>query len=123
MKPRSLKITRARQLRKSSTDAETALWQELRSRQLCGHQFKRQQPIGKLFVDFVCLESRLVVELDGGQHLELLEYDVARAAYLMDRGFTVIRFWNNQVLNAMGGVKESILLTSSPVAKETKTSP
>ena len=61
--------------------------------------------------------------MDGGQHLELLEYDVARAAYLMDRGFTVIRFWNNQVLNAMGGVKESILLTSSPVAKETKTSP
>ncbi len=123
MKPRSLKITRARQLRKNSTDAETALWPQLRSRQLCGYRFKRQHPIGNFIVDFVCLESRLVVELDGGQHSELGDYDALRAAYLMDRGFTVIRFWNNQVLNEMDAVKESILLAFNSVAKETKPSP
>ena len=123
MKSRSLKITRARQLRKSSTGAEAALWQELRSRQLCGHRFKRQHPIGEFFVDFVCLESRLVVELDGGQHQESIEYDEARAGYLKELGFTVIRFWNNQVLNEMDAVKESILLAFNSVAKVTKPSP
>ena len=82
MKLRSLKIMRARQPQKSSTDAEKTLWQDLRSRQLFGHRFKRRHPIGNYFVDFVCLESNLVVELDGGQHLESSEYDAARAAYL-----------------------------------------
>mgnify|MGYP000044112663 FL=1 len=120
MKLRSLKIMRARQPRKSSTDAEKTLWQDLRSRQLFGHRFKRQHPIGNYFVDFVCLESNLVVELDGGQHLESSEYDAARAAYLEDRGFSIGRPWNNQVSNEMDGVKESILLALNPVAKETK---
>ena len=123
MKLRSLKIMRARQPRKSSTDAEKTLWQDLRSRQLFGHRFKRRHPIGNYFVDFVCLESNLVVELDGGQHLESSEYDAARAAYLEDRGFSIGRPWNNQVSNEMDGVKESILLTLNPVAKETKPSP
>ena len=110
MKPLSLKILRARQLRRRSTDAESTLWHELRSRQLSGHRFKRQHPIGNFIVDFVCLESHLVVELDGGQHLESGDYDAARTAYLLDRGFTVIRFWNNQVLNELDGVREAILL-------------
>ena len=105
MKPRSLKITRARQLRKDSTDAEAVLWQELRSRQLSGYRFKRQHPISNFMVDFVCLESRLVVELDGGQHLESDGYDETRTGYLNVLGYTVIRFWNNQVLNEMDGVK------------------
>jgi very-short-patch-repair endonuclease len=123
MKLRSLKIMRARQPRKSSTDAEKTLWQDLRSRQLFGHRFKRRHPIGNYFVDFVCLESNLVVELDGGQHLESSEYDAARAAYLEDRGFSIGRPRNNQVSNEMDGVKESILLALNPVAKETKPSP
>jgi len=123
MKLRSLKIMRARQPRKSSTEAEKTLWQDLRSRQLFGHRFKRQHPIGNYFVDFVCLESNLVVELDGGQRLESSEYDAARAAYLEDRGFSIGRPWNNQVSNEMDGVKESILLALNPVAKETKPSP
>jgi len=123
MKLRSLKIMRARQPRKSSTDAEKTLWQDLRSRQLFGHRFKRQHPIGNYFVDFVCLESNLVVELDGGQHLESSEYDAARAAYLGNRGFSIVRPWNNQVSNEMDGVKESILLALNSVAKETKPSP
>ena len=110
MKPRSLKITRARELRRNSTDAETTLWQELRSRQLCGYRFKRQHPIGGFIVDFVCLDSRLVVELDGGQHAVSVVYDAARTAYLISRGFSVIRFWNNQVLAEMDGLKEAILL-------------
>ncbi len=83
---------------------------EIRRRQLGGHRFRRQHPIGMYIVDFVCLESRLVVELDGGQHLESVEYDSARTAYLNGRGFSVIRFWNNQVLAEIHGVKEAILL-------------
>ena len=110
MKLRSLKISRARQLRQRSTDAETALWHELRNRQLLGYRFKRQHPIGPYIVDFVCLEQKLVVELDGGQHLESVEYDKERSSYLNDMGLTVARFWNNQVLAEMDGVKEAILL-------------
>ncbi len=110
MKPRSLEIIRARELRKNATEAETALWAQLRHRQLGGHRFRRQRPIGKYIVDFVCLESRLVVELDGGQHQESGRYDAARTAELNGLGFTVIRFWNNQVLTEIDGVKEAILL-------------
>ena len=61
-------------------------------------------------MDFVCLESRLVIELDGGQHLESVEYDAARTAYLNNYGYSVIRFWNNQVLAEINGVKEAILM-------------
>jgi very-short-patch-repair endonuclease len=61
-------IAQAKQLRKNSTDAERALWRVLRSRQLGGHKFRRQQPLGSFIVDFVCLEARLIVEIDGGQH-------------------------------------------------------
>ena len=110
MKIHGFRIIRARNLRKNQTDAESALWAELRSRQLSGHRFKRQHPIGPYIFDFVCLESRLVVELDGGQHATTGEYDEARTAYLISRGFSVVRFWNNQVLTEISEVKESILL-------------
>ena len=110
MKNLNLKITRARELRKNPTEAEKVLWSELRYRQLCGYRFRRQRPIGTYIVDFVCLESRLVIELDGGQHLESGCYDAARTSDLNGRGFSVIRFWNNQVLAEIEGVKEAILL-------------
>ena len=110
MKRHSLEITRARQLRKNPTEAEKSLWSQLRYRQLDGHRFRRQRPIGLYIVDFVCLESRLVIELDGGQHIKSAGYDAARSADLNVRGYSVIRFWNNQVLAEMGGVKEAILL-------------
>ena len=110
MEPRILKITRARELRKDQTEAESSLWFELRAHRLGGYHFRRQHPIGPYIVDFVCLESRLVVELDGGQHAESVEYDEARTAFLSSRGFSVIRFWNNQVLTEISGVKEAILL-------------
>ena len=110
MKRRSLEIIRARELRKYATEAETALWAQLRYRKLGGHRFRRQRPIGGYIVDFVCLEGQVVVELDGGQHQESGRYDAARTVELNGLGFTVIRFWNNQVLAEIGGVKEAILL-------------
>jgi very-short-patch-repair endonuclease len=113
MNTRELRISRARELRKNQTNAEKTLWSVLRKHRLEGHRFRRQHPIGRYIVDFVCLESRLVVELDGGQHQESIEYDEARAGYLKELGFSVIRFWNNQVLNEMYGVQETILLALS----------
>jgi len=110
MQRRSPEIIRARELRKNATEAEAALWAQLRYRQLGGHRFRRQRPIGRYIVDFVCLEGRVVVELDGGQHQESVRYDDARTAELNGLGFMVIRFWNNQVLAEMDGVKEAILL-------------
>ena len=89
---------KARKLRKQSTDAESALWNLLRNRQLTGHKFRRQAPIGKYIVDFLCFERNLVVELDGGQHQEQTGYDTERTRVLESRGHRVIRFWNNLVL-------------------------
>ncbi|MQG33656.1 MAG: endonuclease domain-containing protein [SAR202 cluster bacterium] len=109
MKPTSLKIFRARNLRKNPTDAERLLWSHLRDRQLGGDRFRRQHPIGKYIVDFVCLKRALVVELDGGQHSDSRQYDADRTAHLDRRGFKVIRFWKNQALTEVDGVKVQIL--------------
>ena len=109
MKQRSLEITRARALRNNPTEAEKALWSHLRYRQLDGYRFRRQGPIGNYIVDFVCLENRLVIELDGGQRLESNSYDATRTSDLNSIGYSVIRSWNNQVLTEMDGVKEAIL--------------
>lgn len=94
----------AKQLRRDATPAETLLWHQLRNRQLGGHKFRRQQPIGPYIVDFVCPELKLVVELDGGQHAETHSRDQARIAYLESSGFTVLRFWNNAVFENLEGV-------------------
>lgn len=74
-----------------------------------GFRVRRQRPIGDYIVDFVCLERCLVIESDGGQHLTSIEYDTARTSDLNTYGFRVIRFWNNQVLAEIDGVKEVIL--------------
>jgi very-short-patch-repair endonuclease len=95
---------RARQLRKNSTDAERALWQKIRFWQVDGFKFRRQQPLGQYIVDFVCLEKRLVIEIDGGQHAEDANYDSNRDAWLREQGFIVLRFWNNDVLKNTDGV-------------------
>ena len=110
MKQSNLATHRARELRRNSTEAEKALWLRLRGRQLGGHYFRRQRPIGNYVVDFVCLERRLVIELDGGQHFESNGYDLARTSNLNDSGYSVIRFWNNQVLAEIDGVQEAIFL-------------
>jgi very-short-patch-repair endonuclease len=101
--------TRARELRKNPTDAERTLWRQLRLWQLDGYKFRRQQPLGHYIVDFVCLESRLVIELDGGQHAEQNDYDTDRDAWLRTHGFTVLRFWNDELLRNIESVKEAIL--------------
>jgi very-short-patch-repair endonuclease len=98
----------ARQLRTRLTDAEQKLWQHIRGRQLMGFKFRRQAPIGKYIVDFVCFEQKLILELDGGQHAVQQNYDNARTEWLESQGFKVIRFWNNDVMNNIEGVKESI---------------
>ena len=98
---------RARQLRSNQTDTERRLWPHLRNRQLGGFKFKRQHPIGRYIADFVCLERRLVVEVDGGQHSE--EQDSNRTRSLEQAGYRVIRFWDNEVLLSTDNVLEAIL--------------
>jgi len=90
------------------TPAERALWGGLRKRQLAGCLFRRQYPLGRYIVDFVCLEKRLVVEVDGGQHTEQAEADRERTAWLEAQGYRVVRFWNTDVLGAVAAVVEAI---------------
>ena len=98
----------ARQLRKNLTEAERVLWRHLRLRQLEGCKFRRQQPIGRYIVDFVCFENQLVIELDGGQHCEQVVYDAERSAWLRGQGFRVLRFWNHEILQNIEAVKKVI---------------
>ncbi|MDD4928069.1 MAG: endonuclease domain-containing protein [Gallionella sp.] len=109
-------MSAARELRKSMTDAERKLWRGLRLRQMNGHKFRRQFPLGCYIVDFVCLEARLIVEVDGGQHADEEYGDVKRDAWLTAQNFRVLRYWNNQVLNEVDEVLADILraLTSAP---------
>jgi very-short-patch-repair endonuclease len=106
------KRTFARQLRRDMTDAEHALWRHLRRRQLLGHRFRRQHPVGPYIVDFVCLEQHLVIELDGSQHLDSTT-DATREAYLAAHGFRTLRFWNHDVLARTDDVLDAILRTLS----------
>lgn len=92
------KWSRARQLRRASTDAERHLWRHLRYRNLADYKFRRQYPVAGYIVDFVCLSAMLVIEIDGGQHMDAVEYDAARTRKLEARGFRVLRFWNDDVL-------------------------
>lgn len=99
---------RARELRKNMTDAERTLWRYLRLRQFSGNKFRRQQPIGKYIVDFVCFENKLIIEVDGGQHSEQIVYDLERSTWLEGQGFRILRFWDSQVLKETEAVKEKI---------------
>lgn len=101
--------SRARALRNNPTDVEKLLWRRLRMWQLDGYKFRRQQPLGNYIVDFVCFEKRVIVEVDGGQHAEQTSYDAERDAWLRDHGFSVLRFWNNDVLQNINSVKDIIL--------------
>ena len=107
-----------RKLRNAMTDAEIRLWQRLRGRQIAGCKFRRQHPFLDYVLDFVCLEKRLIVEVDGGQHVDS-EADAVRDRRLQDAGFRVLRFWNNEVLQDIDTVAEVIwtaLQGESPVA-------
>jgi very-short-patch-repair endonuclease len=107
--PRSNSKTRTRaiELRKELTPAERKLWAVIRNDQL-GVSFRRQHAIGKYIPDFVCVKKKLIIELDGGQHMEQTEYDAERTRFLESQGYRVIRFWNNEVMNNMNGVVRKI---------------
>ena len=100
-------------MRRDPTPAEHRLWQILRAKRLAGFKFKRQLRIDDYIADFVCLERRLIVEADGGQHGESV-YDEQRDAYLTSQGFRVLRIWNNDIFNNEEGILTSILNALSP---------
>lgn len=99
---------RRRRLRKKQTDAEYKLWQRLRNRQIQGFKFYRQYSVGSYILDFYCPQKKLVIELDGSQHLAAQKYDEARTASLEQFGITVIRFWDDTVLKETDLVVEVI---------------
>ncbi|MBS0211826.1 MAG: endonuclease domain-containing protein [Proteobacteria bacterium] len=101
------KTHQAKRLRTVMTDAERKLWRCLRLRQLEGCKFRRQHPEGPYILDFVCIEHRLVVEVDGGQHLDSAR-DAVRDAWLHAAGFRVLRFWNHDVLTQTEAVAQAI---------------
>ncbi len=105
----------ARSLRNTMTEAEKRIWFRLRAHRLNGASLRRQIPVGTYIVDFVCFDARLIVEIDGGQHADNPRGQV-RDAWLASQGFTVLRFWNNDVLANTDGVIEKIdeLRASSP---------
>jgi very-short-patch-repair endonuclease len=103
------RIKRARGLRAEATDVERKLWSVLRNRQLGGAKFRRQYPVDRYFADFACVESRLIVELDGGQHDAQSDYDARRTEILENCGWKVVRFWNNEVIENLDGVADTIL--------------
>lgn len=94
---------RVRELRRNATAAEKRLWQLLRSRQFGGIKFRRQHPVGRFVVDFACVEQRIILEADGGQH-HGSDADVRRTAWLEAEGWRVVRFWNNEILENPEGV-------------------
>jgi len=102
------------------TDAEALLWGHLRNRQLEGEKFRRQHQIGPYYVDFVSVSGRLIIEVDGGQHVTDREADSKRSEYLTGKGYRVLRFWNHEVLTEIEAVLEAIL---SSLAKEEAPSP
>jgi very-short-patch-repair endonuclease len=102
----------ARRLRVNQTDAETVFWNRIRSRQIDRHKFVRQQPVLGYICDFVCREQRLIIEVDGGQHSESTA-DAIRDRRLMDEGYRVLRFWNNDVLGNTEGVLTAIQIELS----------
>ncbi len=113
MKKYSDLIPFARKLRHNQTEAEKLLWSKLRNNQL-GYKFRRQYPIDPYVADFVCFEERLIVELDGGQHTP--EKDAKRTAYLEEKGYKILRIWNNDLFENLEGVGQTILcaLNSTP---------
>ncbi|MDZ7804433.1 endonuclease domain-containing protein [Thiohalophilus sp.] len=98
----------ARNLRNNSTDVERLLWKYLRKQQLDGYKFRRQVVIEPYIVDFACFEAKLIIELDGGQHQLEEEKDRERDEFLKRCGYIVLRFWNNDVINNIEGVIETI---------------
>lgn len=104
----------SRILRRNQTETEARLWSRLRNRQLDGRKFRRQFPIGGYIADFVSIEAKLVIELDGGQHSDAVEYDAKRTAEFEASGFFVLRFWNADVARDIESVLATIHATLRP---------
>jgi very-short-patch-repair endonuclease len=103
-------IANARSLRRRSTDAELRMWYLLRDRRLADYKFRRQVPVGPWIVDFLCVQARLVVEVDGGQHSGS-RHDASRDNDLVRRGYRIVRYWNHEVLGNTEGVLLDLLRT------------
>ncbi len=110
MQKNQKQIKISRRLRSKQTDAEKLLWSKMRNRQLYG-KFRRQHSLGPYIVDFINLESKLIIEIDGGHHdeKEVREKDTRRTTWLRSNGYKVLRFWDNDVLNNISGVLEEIV--------------
>lgn len=112
----------ARNLRKNTTPQEYKLWQLLRNKQFNGIKFIRQYPIGSYIADFCCRKLKIVIEIDGGQHNNTndIEYDNKRTKYLSEKGYKVIRFWNNEIDDNIDGIYEKLLeiIVSKPSPKD-----
>lgn len=94
----------AHDLRHNATEAETKLWTYLRSHRLINIHFRRQHPIGKYIVDFCAIRQKLIIEIDGSQHLNQEEQDGERSSFLSLKGYGILRFWNNDVMNNLEAV-------------------
>jgi very-short-patch-repair endonuclease len=105
----------AKNLRKNLTEAEKILWLNLRAKQFEGLKFRKQAPMGRYVVDFVCHAKKLVIEVDGGQHAVNKPLDQQREMWLRAQGYSVLRFWNNEVIENIEGVLECIRAEVSPM--------
>ncbi|MGQ3891356.1 endonuclease domain-containing protein [Legionella sp. CNM-4043-24] len=106
---KSIMRNHALNLRKNMTDAESRIWYYLRNRRLAGYKFVREYVIGSYIADFVCREKKLIIEIDGGQHMSAVTYDLQRTRALETIGYQVLRVWNNEVYENIQGVMEGIL--------------
>lgn len=101
-------MTRSRQLRRNATKAEQTLWTHLRNRQIANAKFRRQIPVDRYIVDFICEQRKVIIEIDGGQHQQQIAHDQQRTAALEAYGYIVLRYWNNEVLSNVEGVLQEI---------------
>ena len=114
-------FSRAKQLHSEMTPAEHKLWSHLRAHRMGDVHFRNQHAIGNYIVDFCAPRKKLIVELDGSQHLEQEEYDKERSAFLEAKGYRVLRFWNNDVVNDIESVLKVIFAAlNDPKQKATK---
>ena len=107
----------AKILRKNSTIQEKRLWNLIKNHKFHGLKFKRQQPIGNYIVDFICKEAKIIIEIDGGHHNETenTESDIIRTQYLEQKGYKVIRFWNNEIYENIEGVIKKLEQEINPL--------